>query len=55
MFSFNSPRLSSKRSRSRLAFKPRLEELESRLAPAVFNVTASTPDGAPGSLRDAIN
>ena len=34
--------------------RPQLEELESRLAPAVFNPLPSTTDGASLSLRDAI-
>src|SRR5258708_33665703 len=37
------------------AFQPRLEELESRLAPATFTPQPSTVDGARLSLRDAIN
>ena len=35
-------------------FRPALDVLEDRLAPAVFNASASAPDGAPGSLRAAV-
>src|SRR5262245_50386468 len=38
----------------RRAFRPRVEGLEDRTAPAVFSVTTTADDG-PGSLRQAID
>src|SRR5262245_8200494 len=39
--------------RRRAGFRPRLETLEDRTAPAVFTVT-NTADSGPGSLRQAV-
>ena len=36
------------------SFRPCLETLEDRIAPAVFNVASSVTDGAAGSLRAAL-
>jgi titin len=58
---FSLSRLMPRRARSpkaavrpRPTFRPRLEGLEGRLAPAVFTVTSAADDGSAGTLRSAI-
>ena len=52
--SLPSSRTPAHRGRSQTDRKLHLENLERRDVPAVFSPLATTPDGAPGSLRDAV-